>query len=124
MSTDPAPRLRMPDLRFVAVDSLVPHEQHDQQRSGPLVQRLREEGVLRNPLVVAALADDDPRFVVLDGANRATAARLAGLPHLVVQVVRYAEPEVRLTTWHHALVGLSVPEIERTLGAVQGLECL
>ena len=124
MSTDEAPRLRMPDLRFVAVDALVPHEQHDEQRSGPLVQRLREDGILRNPPVVAPLAHDDPRFVILDGANRATAARVAGLPHLLVQVVRYQEPEVRLTTWHHALVGLSVGELERTLAAVPGLECL
>ncbi len=123
MSTHDAPRLRMPDLRFVAVETLIPHEQHDEQRSGPLVQRLREQGVLRNPPIVAALSPDDPRFVVLDGANRATAARAAGLPHLVVQVVRYEDPGVRLTTWHHALIGLPVRDLEGTLAAVAGLEC-
>jgi hypothetical protein len=123
MSTDDAPQLRMPDLRFVAVDALVPHEQHDEQRSGPLVQRLREQGFLRNPPIVAALAPDDPRFVVLDGANRATAALAAGLPHLLVQVVRYDDPGVRLTTWHHALIGLHVHELEAALATVAGLEC-
>ena len=123
MSTDDAPRLRMPDLRFVAVETLIPHEQHDEQRSGPLVQRLREQGVLRNPPIVAALSPDDPRFVVLDGANRATAARAAGLPHLVVQVVRYEDPGIRLTTWHHALIDIPVRDLEGTLAAVAGLEC-
>jgi hypothetical protein len=123
MSTDDAPRLRMPDLRFVPVESLVPHEQHDEQRSGPLVRKLRDQAVMRNPPIVAALSHDDPRFVVLDGANRATAARAAGLPHVVVQVVRYEDPGVRLTTWHHALIGLPVPELERTLAGIEGLEC-
>ena len=123
MSIDDTPRLRMPDLRFVAVESLIPHEQHDEHRSGPLVQRMREQGVLRNPPIVAALSPDDRRFVVLDGANRATAARAAGLPHLLVQVVRYEDAGVRLTTWHHGLVGLSVPEIEAMLDSIAGLEC-
>src|SRR3990172_6129123 len=103
MSMDDAPQLRLPDLRFVPVESLVPHEQHDPHRSGPLVQRLRDHGVLRNPPVVTPLPPDDDRFVVLDGANRATATRAAGLPHVVVQVVRYEDPGIHLTTWHHAL---------------------
>ena len=123
MSTDEAPRLRMPDLRFVAVESLILHEQHDELRSGPLVQRLREQGVLRNPPIVAALAHDDPRFVILDGANRVTAARTAELPHLLVQVVRYEDPGVRLLTWHHALIDIPVPAIERMLAGVPGLTC-
>jgi len=124
MSMDVAPQLRLPDLRFVPAEALVPHEQHDQSRSGPLVQRLREQGVLRNPPIVTPLPPDDPRFVVLDGANRATAAREAGLPHLVVQVVRYEDPGIHLTTWHHALAATPPAELERALGAVEGLACL
>src|SRR5262245_37456344 len=122
MSTVEAAELRLPDLRFVAVDALVPHEQHDEQRAGPLVLRMREQGVLRNPPVVAALAADESRFVILDGANRATAARQAGLRHIVVQVVRYEDPEIRLTTWHHALIDFPVAELERAFAAIPGLE--
>jgi hypothetical protein len=121
MSTEEAPRLHLPDLRFVAVEALIPHEQHDPLRSAPLVVRLRAEGVLRNPPIVAPLPPDDARFVVLDGANRATAATEAGLPHLVVQVVRYEDPGLRLSTWHHALVGVPAEEFERSLGEVAGL---
>jgi len=122
MSIDDAPRLRMPDLRFVPVESLIPHEQHDESRSGPLVQRMREQGVLRNPPIVAELSPGEARYVILDGANRATAARAAGLPHLLVQVVRYEDTGVRLTTWHHGLVGLPVAEIEAMLRSIAGLE--
>jgi hypothetical protein len=124
MSMDDVPQLRLPDLRFVPVDALIPHEQHDQHRSGPLARRLREQGVLRNPPIVTPLPPDDERFVVLDGANRATAAREAGLPHIVVQVVRYEDPGLRLTTWHHALSDMPTPEFERALGKVEGLACL
>ena len=124
MSTDDAPRLRLPNLRFVPVDALIPHEQHDPHRSGPLSGRLREQGVLRNPPIVTPLPPDDQRFVVLDGANRATAALEAGLPHIVVQVVRYEDPSLRLTTWHHALSELPPAELERALGAIEGLASL
>lgn len=121
MSTEEAPRLHLPDLRFVPVEALIPHEQHDPLRSAPLVERLRGQGVLRNPPIVTPLPPDDDLFVVLDGANRATAAAAAGLPHLVVQVVRYEDPGLRLMTWHHALAELSAAEFERSLRAVPGL---
>jgi len=117
---------RLPDLRIVPVESLVPHERHDPQRLEPLIRRFREQAVLRNPPVVAALPNSGPgeaRWMVLDGANRSTAARAAGLPHLVVQVVRYEEPLVHLSTWHHALSGLPRADFEASCRKIQGLEC-
>ena len=117
--------LRLPDLRFVPVESLVPHEQHDEQRLQALVHRIREQAVLKNPPVVAPLAANGQkgiRYVVLDGANRATAARAAGLPHMVVLVVRYAEPDVQLSTWYHALGQFPRAELENALRSVPGLE--
>jgi hypothetical protein len=116
----------LPELRFVSVDSLVPHEQHDATRLEPLVHRIREMAVLRNPPVVSPLppaADGAERFVVLDGANRSHAVRAAGLPHVVVQVVPYTDPPVRLSTWCHALGDYSRDDFEKTLRAVAGLEC-
>ena len=115
----------LPDLRFVAVESLVPHEQHDAHRMEPLVRQLREEIHLKNPPVVAPIEDgtDDGRFVVLDGANRSTAARAAGFPHIVVQVVRYEEPFVKLVTWYHALGAFPVSELEVALHDIPGLKC-
>jgi hypothetical protein len=123
MSTDDGHEFRMPVLRFVSVESLVPHEQHDEQRAAPLVERMLQEGMLRNPPIVTPLAPGDSRYVVLDGANRAIAARKAGFPHLAVQVVDYDDPGVRLTTWHHALSDFPVAELHEALAAVTDLEC-
>jgi hypothetical protein len=113
----------LPVLRIVPVETLVPHEQHDDTRAGPLIQKMRENGVLKNPPIVAPLSDDtsDHRYVVLDGANRSTAARVAGLPHMLVQIVRYEDPGIRLSVWHHALVGVRKGDIERALEALPGL---
>lgn len=117
---------RLPDLRFVPVSSLVPHERHDEQRMRPLVQKLREQGVLKNPPIVTPLAGEPgvpQHFVVLDGANRSAAAEAAGIPDLVVQVVPYEEPEVRLTTWTHALGDFPRDEFETVCLRIAGLEC-
>jgi len=116
----------LPDLRFVPVEALVPHEQHDAHRMDALAQKLREEPALKNPPVVSPLGTPGgtgARFVVLDGANRATAAREAGFPHMVVQVVRYEEPHVRLATWYHALADLQPNELQRELMRIPGLTC-
>jgi hypothetical protein len=112
---------RLPDLRFVPVETLEPHEQHDARRLDPLIQRLRHDAVLKNPPVVAPLGSDTGRFIVLDGANRVTAARTTGLPHIVVQVVRYEEPHVRLSTWSHALAEMPRAAFEATLRRIPGL---
>ena len=112
---------RLPDLRFVPVDALVPHEQFDARRLEPLVKRIQEDGVLRNPPIVAEFPGRAGRFIVLDGANRATAARDTGLPHMVVQVVAYHEPQVKLSTWSHALGDVPRADLERTLRAIPGL---
>ena len=115
----------LPDLRFVEVARLVPHERHDDQRAEPLVRRLREAGMLKNPPIVAPLGNEgrgDERFVVLDGANRVSAAHSAGLPHLLVQIVRYDDPSVRLSTWHHALIGPTRADLETMWARIPGLE--
>jgi hypothetical protein len=117
--------VRLPDLRFVPVESLVPHEQHDEQRLAALVQRMREQSMLKNPPVVALLTGDngrDARYVVLDGANRATAARAAGFPHMLVQVVRYHDPMVQLSTWSHALGSFPRADLDRALDGIPELE--
>jgi hypothetical protein len=116
---------RLPDLRFVPTDAVFPHEYHDPQRSQPLVDRLKASGTLKNPPIVTQVGDGmrvEPRFVVLDGANRSTAARAAGWPHLLVQVVRYESPSVELFTWYHALTADARELLEHGLASMAGLE--
>jgi hypothetical protein len=111
-----------PDLRIVELSLLVEHEFNDVQRTAPLAQRLEAEGQLKNPPIVAPLDDGDPRYVVLDGANRTTALGMLGYEHALVQVVRYEEPPVTLTTWHHVVCGLDVEDYLAGIRATQALE--
>jgi hypothetical protein len=133
MTTTPASALMsgpeheflLPDLRFVALGQLVPHERHDDRRLAPLVKRIREQAMLKNPPIVTPLLEPggEERFVVLDGANRVAAVHAAGLPHLVVQNVRYESPYVELRTWYHALGEATREQFELAAARIPGLVC-
>lgn len=124
MTDLPTRSFALPDLRIVPVECLVPHERHDEHRTGPLVQRLKTQAVLRNPPIATPLPiPGAERYVVLDGANRTTAARALGIPHFVIQAVRYEEPEVRLLTWNHALSGEGAGSLLDLLSGVEGVSC-
>ncbi|HRI17973.1 MAG TPA: hypothetical protein PL196_05580 [Burkholderiaceae bacterium] len=120
-STASAPAL--PELRIVAVADLLLHERHDTQRSEPLVRRLTDEQVLRNPPIVAAIGEGDTRFVVLDGANRVTACARLDLPHIAVQVVDYHSnsEDVALACWHHLVEGLATRDFAAALAQLPGV---
>src|SRR5512137_70699 len=114
--------IEIPRLQFVAAGDLVLHEQHDASRTNPLAERLRRDRVLKNPPVVAPI-NGDARFVVLDGANRTTALAQLGVPHVVVQVVDYDDPELVLDTWYHLVSGFPRAEFNRLLEELIGV-CL
>lgn len=105
----PHKETEIPDLRLVPAEAVVLHEEVDERRVKPLVERLNQDGLLKNPPVVAPLPDTN-RYVVLDGANRTTALWHMEMPHHLVQVVDYAE--VELDTWGHLIVGLTEKEFE------------
>ena len=112
--------MNLPDLRILPLENLVPHEKTDPRRVNPLTERLRTESVLVNPPIVAPLGRNDPRFVVLDGANRTSAFRALGVPHIVAQVVNYNQ--VELKTWHHIITGCAFDELMRELSTIPGLQ--
>jgi hypothetical protein len=93
----------LPDLQIVALESLLLHEQFDETRAYPLVERLRSDGILKNPPIVLSAGERGSRYVVLDGANRTQAFRLMGVPHVLVQVVHAGDSSVRLETWNHVV---------------------
>lgn len=118
----PSDLAQPPDLRILPLNLLVEHEYNDFQRTAPLAQRLEAEGVLKNPPIVAPIGDGDPRFVVLDGANRTTALLSLGYPHVLAQVVKYEEPIVTLTTWHHLITEIEEAEFIQGLSQVEGID--
>lgn len=104
-------------LRFVAIEQVVPHEAVDEKRSSRLGDRIHEEGVIRNPPLVARVED---RFVVLDGATRSAALRQMGYPHIVVQDVD-VHGEVSLETWHHVVRAIPVDRLVEVMSQVPGI---
>jgi L-serine kinase (ATP) / ParB family transcriptional regulator, heme-responsive regulator len=93
----------LPDLKFLKIDSVIIHEWHDEQRTPPLIEKIREGGLFRNPPIVTPLQDSSGRFMVLDGANRVTALRQMGFPDVLVQVVEPDHPGLCLENWNHVL---------------------
>lgn len=123
MSTNvhPSESTETPDLQILPIELLIEHEYNDAQRTAPLARRLQAEGLLKNPPIVAPL-DDDPRFVVLDGANRTTALEALGYKFCLVQVVNYEDPPVTLTTWHHVITGIALDDYISAIHAIGGLD--
>ncbi|MCI0520291.1 MAG: hypothetical protein L0Z70_08555 [Chloroflexi bacterium] len=110
----------LPDLRMLPVSDLLPHEDCDPRRVERLSERLRGEGLLKNPPIVAPIPDSN-QFVILDGANRALAFAMLGVPHIVAQVVNYRAPDVILDTWYHVVAGLEIAQFEANLAQATGL---
>lgn len=113
----------LPDLRVLPVARLLLHETSDERRVARLCDRLLEDGRLKNPPVVAPLPDSDA-YIVLDGANRVSAVRELGFPHIVAQVVSYDDPGVELSTWYHVVTGLPLADLLSSLEAVTYLHLM
>src|SRR5690242_20639126 len=77
-----------PDLRIVLTESVHPHEEHDSQRSVPLIDQLKRAEFITNPPIVAPV-DDTEHFVILDGANRCYSFHHLGYTQILVQVIAY-----------------------------------
>ena len=111
----------LPTLRILPLESLILHEDHDNQRTLPLVEKLRAQGIIRNPPIVMPLVDGSDRFMVLDGANRVTSLQEMEFPHIVAQVVEVSNPNVNLQTWNHVIWGISTKALISALRKVKGL---
>src|SRR3954447_7750372 len=90
----------LPDLRIVPLADVVPHEQADPRRVSRLSQRIAGDGLLKNPIIVTPIPGTS-QYMVMDGANRTAALATAGARDVLVQIVRYDQPGVDLTTWNH-----------------------
>jgi len=112
----------LPNLRILPIESLILHEEHDMQRTLPLVEKLRAQGIIRNPPIVMSLNDGTERYMVLDGANRVTSLRELEFPHIVVQVVDADNPHVNLQTWNHVVWGMNVRTMISSLRKIKGIE--
>ena len=109
-----------PDLRIVAQDDLLLHEEEDFERVARLIDRLAADGVLKNPPIVASLAGSH-RYMLLDGANRVSALRNLEVPHLLVQVESYDEPELVISHWNHVVRDIETKTIMEMANSMPGV---
>lgn len=107
-----------PILRFIPTESLLAHEEHDQQRSTPLIKRVVDSGIWLHPPIVTPLDDDSGRYVVLDGANRCHVISSLGYPHILVQIVYYDSGQVQLDRWNHVLANLPTATLLDRISAI------
>jgi hypothetical protein len=112
----------IPTLKILPLDRLILHEDHDLQRTLPLVAKLRAQGILRNPPIVMPLTDGSGRYMVLDGANRVTSLRELEFPHTVAQVVEVSNQHVNLQTWNHIVWGMDANTLVSSLRKVNGIQ--
>lgn len=108
----------LPTISFVPLDQLLVHEWNDEQRTPPLIQRIKASGVLRHPPIVAPLQTKPERYVVLDGANRFAALRAMQCPHIVVQIVQPGSSGLQLRTWNHVLLDIAPEQLIQALHAI------
>lgn len=108
----------LPVLAILPLESLVIHEHHDKSRIKPLVERIDASDAFINPVIVAPFHDHTARYMVLDGANRTTALKEMGYPHILAQVVEPDSPGLALQTWHHVIWNLNS---QRLLGMIQSI---
>lgn len=102
-----------PDLRIIPVENILPHEEHDSQRSIPLIESIKNSDHISNPPIVAPIDQDN--YVILDGANRYHSLCHLGYKHVLTQVVRYDSNQVELGVWNHVVGGWRQEEFVRHL---------
>src|SRR5829696_193952 len=85
----------IPDLRLLPAEALLLHEHADDKRVAGVEARLRNDGYMKNPPIVAPIPGTSS-YVVLDGANRTSAIWRIGCPHVLAQVVDYNSDRVTL----------------------------
>ena len=100
-------------LGFVHLDDLIFHQTCDFTRVQRLADQIKQEGHLKNPILVADLPpgnipkDPAPRAgrrpLVLDGIDRVSALRLLGFRDVLVQKVDYMDDSVELSSWSHLI---------------------
>lgn len=112
-----------PDLRIVSTENVHPHEEHDSQRSVPLIEQLKRAEFITNPPIVAP-AEDREQYVILDGANRCHSFHHLGYPHLLVQVISYDSGYVELDNWHHVVGGWRADELLHHLHGLPNIEIM
>lgn len=92
------------NLQILPIDDILPHEEFDVNRAIPLIDQLKTEKTLVNPVLVASL--DTGKYLQLDGMNRLSAFKMMGKKSILTQIIDYnSQDEVELASWVHLFKG-------------------
>lgn len=92
---------------MLPVDALAPHEEVDPERLDELAAQIREDGFIKEPIVV-----DAEHRIILDGHHRYAALKKLGCRRVPAYVVDYDSDAVEVTLWDGAAVdGVSKEQV-------------
>lgn len=101
-------------LAIVPLRDVLLHEEIEHKRVDKLMERLRTDRLLKNPPIVTQVKNEGAtQYVVLDGASRTSALRALNIPDVLVQIVDYHSPALRLESWNHLLLDITPSELRR-----------
>jgi len=89
---------------LIDVDKLVPHEEIVPGRLRDLVEKIKSEGVVDMPIVVAPIPGTD-KYLVVDGHHRWAAVKELGYRKVPAIIIDYFNDSVKLKTWYPAIIG-------------------
>lgn len=87
-------------LEIVPIRNIYPHEEFDISRSYPLVEKLKKDRQLKNPILLTNLGEG--RYLELDGINRISSFKILKFKTILAQIIDYNDQEiVELSSWCH-----------------------
>ncbi|UCF77877.1 MAG: hypothetical protein JSW03_07120 [Candidatus Eiseniibacteriota bacterium] len=111
---------QLPRLSIMPIGDILVHEEPDVGRVARLIDCFGQQGILRNPVVVAVV-DGNPRRLLLDGTNRSAALTKLGVADVLVQEVELEDRGLIVSQWHHAIENLASDALREHLARVPGL---
>lgn len=79
-------------LQIIPLADILVHEEYDQSRTLPLIERLKYDSFIANPIIVASIGEG--KYLQLDGVNRYTAFKRLGLSSILAQIINYIARDV------------------------------
>jgi len=88
------------NLEVIPIKDILIHEEFDPLNSIKLIEYLKKNKVLSNPIIVASLGRN--KYIQLDGMNRITCFKKLGIKTIVAQIVDYSDQkQIELSSWLH-----------------------
>jgi hypothetical protein len=81
-------------LTFIKIDELKEHEEINPSHLKELMEEIKSDGILKNPIVV-----DKNTKVVLDGEHRLNVLKMLGCNKIPVVLVNYRSPKIKVLPW-------------------------